>query len=370
MFQIQELFSEVPDPRRNTPLKKHYLSDILTISLLATISGCNSDEEIAEYGKAKISFLSTFLALPNGIPSHDTFTRVFRVLDKEKFASCLYKHSKLILRFVEEEAAHIQIDGKLLRATRSSSSTGICILSAWAGDHNVVLGQVRTEQKSNEQKAIPDLIEELEVRDALVTIDAAGNSPEIAQQIVSKGGHYLLALKKNQGLTFEQVHDFMKARMSTSYLSSYQDIDFGSGRIETRTCYVSDRVDLMEQTQKWKDIQSVIMIHSKREIKGKVEEAYRFYLSDKKESPEYFNERVREHWSIENKLHWQLDVTFREDQCRTRMANGAENKNTLRKIALQFIRKHPLKKSVEVKRKKAAWSNDFLLEIIHHNVSY
>lgn len=368
-MEISTIFETVPDPRRTTLLKRHNLTDILVLSLLATLSGCENDEEIAEYGKSKEPFLRTFLALPNGIPSHDTITRVLNALDKQKFADCLYAHSHYLLDFFEEH--HISIDGKILRATgkKGKRNSGICIVTAWACEQNLVLGQLQTDVKSNEKTAIPELIEQLELTDAFVSIDAAGNSPVIAEQIVDKGGHYLLALKKNQGNTFEEVHDFMKARINTPCLNSAQTVDFGSGRIETRTCYVSHRSDLMEETLRWKNIQSIVMVHAKREIKDKIEEEYRFYLSDKKESPEYFNHKVRQHWSIENQLHWHLDVSFKEDRARHRTDNGAENRNTLRKLALQLLKQDELKKSIAVKRKKAAWDNQYLLKIIAQYVT-
>ncbi|NJK83196.1 MAG: ISAs1 family transposase [Saprospiraceae bacterium] len=363
-MKIAEIFQTLPDPRRTTLLKMHNLSDILMLSLLATVSGCENDEEIAEYGKSKEAFLRGFLSLPNGIPSHDTITRVLNALDKQKFAECLYAHSRYLLDFFEQH--HISIDGKVLRGTskRGKKNSGICIVSAWACEQSLVLGQLQSEEKSNEKTAIPELIDQLELQDALVSIDAAGNSPAIAQKIVDKGGHYLLALKKNQGNTYEEVHDFMKARMHTAHLSSSKTVDFGSGRIETRTCYVSHNTDLMEETLKWKDVQSVVLVHAQREIEGKTQEEYRFYLSDKKQTPEYFNHKVRQHWSIENKLHWHLDVSFKEDKSRTRTDNGAENRNILRKIALQLLQQDALKKSIAVKRKKAAWDDQYLLNVI------
>jgi hypothetical protein len=197
-MEILAAFERLPAPRRESLLKKHFLSDILMLSLLGVISGCNNDEEIAEYGKEKESFLRGFLSLPYGIPSHDTITRLFRHLDKAKFAECLYAHSRCILSFLET----INIDGKVLRGTgkRGKKNSGICIVSAWASEQNLVLGQLQTEEKSNEKTAIPALIEQLDVQDAFVTIDAAGNSPAIAKKIVDKGGHYLLAAEQRRNI--------------------------------------------------------------------------------------------------------------------------------------------------------------------------
>ena len=209
--QLSAVFSQVPDPRRNTLLKQHLLSDILLLSLFATLSGCDSDEEIEEYGRNKEAFLRQFLFLPNGIPSHDTITRVLNAVDQRKFAACLYRHAHYLCDFVEEH--HISVDGKVLRATAPAGkrNSGICIVTAWAceqagGRPQVVLGQAKTEGKSNEKTAIPALLEELDVKGALVSIDAIANGPAIAEQIVDQQGHYLLSLKKNQKNTFEQVH--------------------------------------------------------------------------------------------------------------------------------------------------------------------
>lgn len=210
-MELSAIFSEVVDPRRNTLLKRHLLSDILLLSLLATLSGCDTDEEIEEYGKNKEEFLRQFLDLPHGIPSHDTITRVLNAIDKEKFSACLYRHSRYLCDFLEGH--HISIDGKVLRATAQAGkrNSGICIVTAWACERQLVLGQSKTEKKSNEKTAIPSLLEELDVKGALVSIDAIANGPAIAQQIVNQQGHYLLSLKKNQKHTFEQVHDYMMA---------------------------------------------------------------------------------------------------------------------------------------------------------------
>jgi predicted transposase YbfD/YdcC len=361
-MEIKDIFNSVPDPRRDCALKLHLLSDILMISLCAVLSGAENDEEIATYGEQKKEFLSTFLSLPFGIPSHDTFTRVFRFLDTDKFAQCLYSHSEKLLDFMQEY--HISVDGKVIKATakRGKKTSGICIVSAWACEQNLVLGGIKTEQKSNEKTAIPALLEQLDLSQALVSIDAIANSPQTARQIIDKGGNYILSLKKNQKHAFEQVADFMHARKDI--LSRDKNLDFGSGRIETRTCYLLQEIGLLEELQAWKGIQSVIMLHAKREFTDKTEEEYRFYLSSKKETAMYFNTRIREHWSIENQLHWHLDLSFEEDKSKVRMGNGAENHNTLRKMALQLLKGMDDKHSIKERRKKAGWTDAYLLQIL------
>jgi predicted transposase YbfD/YdcC len=215
------------------------------ISLCAVLSGAENDEEIATYGEQKQEFLSTFLSLPNGIPSHDTFTRVFRFLDTDKFAQCLYEHSRELLDFLHEH--HISIDGKVLKATakRGKKKSGICIVSAWACEQNLVLGGIKTEEKSNEKKAIALLLEQLDLSAAVVSIDAIANNPQIAEQIMDKGGEYILSLKKNQKYAYEQAADHMQARKEG--LKWEKNVDFGSGRIETRTCYMLQELELLEE---------------------------------------------------------------------------------------------------------------------------
>lgn len=288
---IRNIFGLVADYRRECALKLHLIEDILLLSLCAVVSGAENDEEIATYGEQKEEFLRTFLSLPHGIPSHDTITRVFRHLDKDQFSACLYRHSGQLLDFLQEN--HISIDGKVLRATakRGHKKSGICLVTAWACEHSLVLGQLKTAAKSNEKTAIPALLNELDLGQTLVSIDAIANNPLVAAQIIDKGGDYLLSLKKNQKQAYEQVADFMKARISL--LRSDTNLDFGSGRIETRRCYVLQELDLGEDLQAWKGIQSVVMVHAKREFADTIQEQYRFYLSSKKETPAYFNARVR-----------------------------------------------------------------------------
>lgn len=360
----QNFFDGVEDFRKENFFKLYLLSDILMISLCGVIAGAETAEDIAEYGIEKESFLRTFLHLPNGIPSHDTFTRVFRYLDPEKFSSCLYKHSRELLDFINEY--QINIDGKVCRGTNPSGKKkgGICIISAWASEQNLLLGQCKVDQKSNEKTAIPELLEELDIKNGLVTIDAIANSPSVAKQIIDKGGNYILSLKKNQRCTFEQVEDFMKRHLPIFECDKH--IDFGSGRIEKRTCYVSQQTDLMTDVLSWEGIKSIIMIHSTREKGDKIEENYRFYLSSKKESAAYFNEKIRNHWSIENQLHWHLDISFQEDRCRTSKGNGTQNFSTLRKMALQSLKIQNDKHSISVRRKKAAWNDNYLVQVLQN----
>lgn len=360
-MEFKKFFEEVPDFRINRR-KRHQLSDILAISLCAVVCGANDFEEIEMYGNQKIEFLRSFLALPNGIPSHDTFNRVFKFLDKDKLGACLYRWSKEILAGLQE-ISHLCIDGKVLKGTAASGQkkSGICIVSAWVAEHRLVLGQQKVDSKSNEKTAIPELLDSLDLKGSLVSIDAIACEQKNADLIVEKGGHYLLALKKNNKHIYEQVSERMLA--NSSQLPHYQAIDFGSGRIESRTCYVESHLDLYDDLANWQHLKSIVMVESKREIKEKTSVEYRFYLSSLALCAQEFNEHIRKHWSIENSLHWQLDVSFSEDRQRVRQGNAADNFATIRKLSLQLLNQVQDKESIKNRRKMAGWSDQYLANI-------
>lgn len=356
-------FADVPDFRLNRR-KRHLLLDILVITLLAVICGADDYEEIALYGRQKETFLRTFLSLPNGIPSHDTFNRVLKFLDKKAFSDCLYRWSKQIMTTLEPMMNQLNVDGKVLRATAKAGKkkSGLCIVSAWAADHRLVLGQEKVASKSNEKTAIPDLLKTLELSNTLVSIDAIACEKSNAELIVERKGHYLLALKKNQGLLYEQVSERMQ--QTKGQLSVDEHIDFGSGRIETRRCYVESSLSLYDDLQDWPLCQSVIMVEASREINGVISHQTRYYLSDLVLPAAHFNSAVRHHWGIENQLHWCLDMVFHEDQQRIRVGNGAENFATVRKMALQLLHRMDDKESLKSRRKLAGWDDNYLLKIL------
>lgn len=359
-------FSEVPDFRINRR-KLHLFSDILMLSLCAMICGADDFEDIEQYGHEKEAFLKKFLDLPNGIPSHDTINRVFRLMDTVKFEECLIRFSENIRRFVETEniSSHqINIDGKVLRGTAKSGKrkSGLCLVSAFTTVQGLSLGQVAVDSKSNEKTAIPLLIDKLDIKNSLVSIDAIACSASIANQIIDKGGNYLLALKRNQKNIYEQVLDYFEKNKDMLQKDVWND--FGSGRIEKRTCYICEDLSFLSNVSDWKELKTIVIIEATREKNEKVEENTRFYLSSEKATSYQFNRHVRGHWSVENNLHWQLDVTFREDQSRIRKDNAPENMTTLRKIALQLLNQMPDKKSVKSKRKVAGWNDEYLLEIL------
>lgn len=359
----QKFFQDVPDFRLNRR-KKHNLLDILVISVCAFVCGADDFEDIALYGTQKESFLRTFLELPNGIPSHDTFNRVLKFLDTDAFADSLYRWSKEILSTFNEEYTQINIDGKVLRATAKSGhkKSGLCLLSAWVSDHKLMLGQQKVDSKSNEKTAVPDLLNSLDLKDSLVTIDAIACDVKNADIIISKQEHYILALKKNNKHIYQQVSERF-AQIKTQ-LPKNEHIDFGNGRIETRTCYVEKDLTLYDDLVPWNHLKSIIVIESKREIKDKISFETRFYLSDLILNPKEFNQYIRNHWSIENKLHWQLDVTFREDLQRTQTGNAPENLAIVRKLSLQLLNKITDKESIKSRRKLAGWNDQYLIEML------
>ncbi len=362
----QEAFTEVEDPRVDRT-KRHLLMDILTISLCAVISGCDSWEDVECYGNSKESWLSKFLELPNGIPSHDTFNRVFRSIDADVFQKCFLgwiKKSNL----VKEDL--ISIDGKSLRGSNDFGESPLCMVSAWASNNGMVLGQVQTEEKSNEITAIPELLDLIDIEGAIVSIDAAGCQKNIAEKIKNKNGDYLLALKGNQGNFHAEMSKFLTnledEKVCGANIERYEThYEKGHGRIEKRKCLVSTDTHLFPEASKWMGLQSLVMIESEKFHHENSSRERRFYISSAKKSSEEFLRFVRGHWEVENKLHWVLDVCFNEDKSRVRKGNGPQNLATLRHIALNLIKKNKSKRvSIKGSRKKAGWDENYLLQLL------
>lgn len=363
-MKIVEIFESVPD-FRNEKYISYELGEILVIALCAVISGADDCEEIAEYAVEKESFLRNFLNLSNGVPSHDTFTRVFRNIDVAHFEECLKNHSQELLSHLRSQ--QINIDGKVLRSTgkRGKKTAAICIVSAWASDHYLCLGQSKVDKKSNEKTAIPEIIRTIDIQDSLVSIDAMGCDKATAKLIRANGGDYLLALKQNQKGLYEEVHDWMKKHKDK--MDTYKTTDYVGGRIESRTSYVTNQLDYIDETRQWKDSKTIIMIEAQRSFKNGEEKntfQTRYYISSKDENAAFFEQSTRKHWSIENQLHWYLDVVFNEDRQRIREGNGPQNMAALRKMALQTLLRFKGKKSLKTIRKKIAWNEKLLIDIL------
>jgi len=342
----------------------HKLSDILFIGLLTFLSSGEDYEDMVLFGKTHRDFLQDYISLPNGIPSHDTFRRVFSMLAADILRKCLNDYGKDMIGLLSEK--QICLDGKKLKGASPTSrgNQGLYILNAWVAENRICIGQKRVEDKSNEITALPALVEELDINEAVVSIDAIGCQREIAKQITEKGGHYLLSLKANQGELYDDTVCGFKACANESVSETWE---YGHGRYETRRCSIisSQKALLPENQEQWKELKTLIKVEATRSIKGLETTEIRYYISSEQgENAKYFNELVRGHWGIENHLHWHLDVTFKEDASRARTANAPENLSTLRKLALQIITEQKDKLSIRKRRLKAAYDINYLKKII------
>ena len=359
-------FSLLEDPRINR--KKLYpLDEILLVALTATICGGESWYDFALFGAEKLEFLREFLPFKNGIPSHDTFARISSIHDPNMFAKCFINWVKSFGETVKQ----INIDGKTLRHSfdKAGGKSAIHILNAFASESRIALGQIKVNAKSNEITAIPELLKLLSIKGTIVTIDAIGCQKKIAQDTTEKGADYILALKKNQGELYEQVNDFFTLEEK----NSFRDIEYsyhqeepekGHGRIEKRECWVVSNINWINKKDDWQGLTSIVMVRATRIIADKTTVENRFYLSSLGANAKLIGRSVRRHWSIENSLHWVLDVTLGEDNSRIRTKNAPENMALVRKIALNMIRRVKANSSIKGMRKAAGWNNDVLRQIL------
>jgi len=359
---IYDFFSQIPDTRLNRN-KKHKLTDIIVLSILAVLCGAESYDSIAEFGKARIEFLKQVLQLPNGIPSHDTINRVISLIKPDQFEKVFVQWAGS-LKSTSKLNEVVAIDGKTVRGSKDSfhSKSPIHIVSAWASQNALVLGQRKVDGKSNEITAIPELLDMLELKGCIVTIDAMGTQKHIAQTIIDNKADYILALKGNQSYLKQDAESLCK-RMNPD--SQNETLDKGHGRIETRTCKVYNKIQMLEDVEKWPGFKSVVQITAQREIKDKTTTETRLYISSLNHDAKAFNGYIRQHWGVENNLHLILDMTFREDEQRKRNKHAAQNFAIIRKIALNLLKKEDSNKlSLKTKRLKAGWDNKFLIKIL------
>lgn len=364
---FRSIFSQIDDPRSDIN-KLHRLDDILLIGIIAVICAADTWKDIETYANAKEDFLRSFLELPNGIPSDDTFNRVFSSINPEQFERCFMDWVLDLVELTHGEV--VPIDGKTLRGAKThGKKSPIHMVSAWASTNNMVLGQVKVSEKSNEITAIPKLLELITIKGCVVTIDAMGCQENIAKTIIKQEADYILAVKENQKQLYQDIQD--EFRFSKA-IQTYVHEDLAHGRIETRKCSVIDTFEFVENPNKWIDLKSIIKIESTREFKNSNkanETAIRYYISSLKTSPEALLKMIRLHWSIENKLHWVLDVAFAEDASRKRAGNAAQNFSVLSKIALNLLRKDKItKQGLKGKRLKAAYDNRYLIKILGRKV--
>lgn len=363
---IVEHFKKIPDPRIDRQ-KRHELIDVIVITIFAVICGCESWEEIELFGKIRKKWLKRFLELPHGIPSHDTFRRVFCLIWPDEFQKCFVSWVQEVCEEFKGEI--INVDGKTLRRShnRRWNKSAVHMVSAWASQNRMVLGQVATLEKSNEITAIPELLRMLEIKGCIVTIDAMGCQKEIAKEIkVEKKADYVLAVKGNQETLYKEITEFFQKREEHKNISFYETIERNRGRKEIRRYYSSDDINGLTMKDDWEGLKTVIMVDSERHEDDKVAREQRYYISSLKNKAKVFANAIRGHWGVENSLHWVLDVTFREDESRKRTGYSAENFSTVRRIALNLLRKDKSKKlGVRGKRIMAACDPEYLLSLFN-----
>jgi predicted transposase YbfD/YdcC len=355
-------FAELRDPRVERT-REHLLEEILLITIAAVLSGAGSWNEIEGYGKAKRLWFKGFLKLPGGIPSHDTFNRVLSGLDPAELEKGFVAWVSSIAKLTAGEV--VAIDGKALCGTREPGSKALVhMVSAWASANNLVLAQRKVDDKSNEITAIPKLLAALELSGTVVTIDAMGCQRAIAEKIVDKKADYILAVKENQGNLLEEIRDSFQMLSADAV---EEEIDCAHGRVERRRCSVIADLSLVEKASEWASLQGLVRIEAERFHKttGKVENEIRYYITSIKPDATRLNRAIRQHWSIENKLHWTLDVSFGEDLDRKRTGNAAQNFSILNRIALNLLRQDKSTQlGIKGKRLKAGWDNDYLLQLL------
>ena len=362
-------FSVVEDPRCQGKIE-HRLIDILVIAVCAVIACAESWDDIALYGRSKLAWLRTFLDLPNGIPSHDTFRRVFMLIDPDAFERGFAAWVGSLVDGFEREV--IAIDGKTLRRSfdRRRERSPLHLVSAWASAQGLVLGQRCVHETSNEITAVPELLDQLALENSIVTLDAMGCQTAIAERILARGADYLLVLKANHPLAYEAVakhFDQTCFRRGAPNRAACDTFDEAHGRLVRRRVFASTKAASLEALSGWPGLHTALAVETLRSTKGtaKVETEIRYFLSSCRDDPVVLGRAIRKHWDIENALHWVLDVTFREDDSRVRDQHAARNLAALRKIAINLVgRDGSTKASVRARRKRAAWDNDYMLQLL------
>ena len=372
-------FDQLEDPRMDRT-RLHRLDDILAISLMAVIAGADGPTDIEDFARSHHDWLKTMLHLPHGIPSHDTIGRVLAALDPDAFERCLLQWTQGLIHVTGAQALHI--DGKTLRRSfdNASQSAAIHMVSVWASKAELALTQLRTDAKSNEITAIPRLLELITLHGAVITIDAMGCQRDIAEKIIAGGGDYLLAVKENQPTLHEDVKLLFDEAIERNFegmgYDCYQHTEKGHGRIETRKLWVTRDIDWLREQGQWEHLRSVVCVEATRQVLDPAGSAAttstqrRYYITSldhrqRGRDAAYFAQLIRDHWGIENKLHWSLDVCFAEDDSRLRQGHAAENLSRLRRLALNLLKQEKSTRlSLPRKRKRAAWRHDYLLTVL------
>ncbi|MGB5634296.1 MAG: ISAs1 family transposase [Waterburya sp.] len=358
------------DDPRNKREPNHLLSDLVTIAILATLCGADNMVAVETYGREKQDWLASFLELPYGIPSHDTFSRVFATIDPEQFHGFFLRWVQQLT--VQLDIKIINLDGKTARGSydREESLNAGPSVTAWAAEHHLVLAQQRVDEKSNEITAIPELLDLLDVEGTIITIDAMGTQTEIAAQIIRNGGEYILALKGNQGKLHKGVKTFFEQAIAHDWdgidYSYCETTEAGHHRIEHRSCWVVpiSLIPNLPNHKKWKGLASIVRVRRRRILWNTETEQVSYYITSLAPDATLLAKAIRSHWGIENSLHWVLDVTFKEDQSRLRVGHGPENISLLRRLCVNLIKRDQAKGSINMKRYRAAMNNDYALTLL------
>ncbi len=356
-------FQVLDDPRLERT-RRHDLLDIVAITICAVICGADSWVDVEKYGAAKHDWLRGFLKLPNGVPSHDTFGRVFAALAPDQFRACFAAWVAEVAEVVGVK--HVAIDGKTLRGSRSRGRSALHLVSAWAAGNHLTLGQEAVDEKSNEITAIPRLLAALDLTGALVTSDAMGCQREIAGQVVARGGDYVLAVKDNQPTLYAEVERLEEAALANEYTgaSSHCVEERSHGRQELRACWALTDLAGLGERPKWAGLRTVVVVVRERTVGGRNSCEKHYYLSSRAMTVAEFLGVIRGHWGIENSLHWVLDVSFGEDRSRVRTDHGPENFALLRRMAVSTLTVEGSKGSIRGKRLIAGWNNEFLEAVL------
>ena len=361
-LRLADVFVSITDPRQSSKVE-HDLVELLVIAVNAVLVGADTFVEIELWARERIDWLRRHLRLENGIPSHDTFGRLFGVIDPDEFEAAFRRWASAVIPRLGPDAV-VAIDGKTSRRSGGVGATPLHLVSAFAAGAGLVLGQRATAKKSNEKSAIPELLSTLALEGCIVTIDAMGTQANIAQAIRDRGADYVLAVKNNQPLLADSIRDFFTQFQAVPECTPHsvaETVEKDHGRIEVRRCWAFDQIDCLARPEQWDDLQSFAVIESERCIQGKTSVERRFYLSSLPADAARLLTAIRAHWTIENRLHWCMDVAFADDQMRARTKHAAHNLAILKHITLNLIRLDPIKRKGGIKARRfiAATSDSY-----------